>query len=300
MSTAQESPTRRHTVVAWVALAAVVGAVVVTVGTAAGVWGADAARTSQGSVAGAALPVPAASAETDTSPIARAVAPEVGVVEQVQAADGEVDFAAATPQVTVSLPPEPSPEPVAVAPEAQTVGAQGGNGSSGSGHTASKKSGGTGASEKATSEKAAPAVLTPSQFCAAPSVSASASSPQGLLAAANAERSRLGLSSLSWSGSLAAAATAWSQAMAAKDDTTADVIDALAHNPNRPAGGENVAVAYSSAGQSQGGAASIAHSGWVKSHGHCMNMLNPGFSVMGAGMAVTADGTTWYTTANYQ
>ncbi|WP_084079067.1 CAP domain-containing protein [Demequina sp. NBRC 110057] len=138
------------------------------------------------------------------------------------------------------------------------------------------------------------------QYCSSPQSPAAASGgAKGLMAAANKERARLGIAPLSWNGSLASAATSWSTSMAQKDSGTSAPMDALAHNPNRP-GAENVAVSHASGGMGEGSAVSRAHSGWMYSNGHCLNLMNPAYTQMGAGTAKTSDGTTWYTTANYR
>jgi uncharacterized protein YkwD len=138
-------------------------------------------------------------------------------------------------------------------------------------------------------------------FCSAGGgQSAEAWSLDGLLAAANAERARFGIRPLSWSGSLASASQGWANQLVANDNATPYAHDAIAHNPNRPRGGENVAMSYRASGLEQGSAVNRAHIGWMRSNGHCQNLLNPKWSVMGAGTAVTSDGTTWYTVANYQ
>jgi uncharacterized protein YkwD len=138
-------------------------------------------------------------------------------------------------------------------------------------------------------------------FCAAGGgQTAEAWSLDGLLAAANAERARFGIGGLSWSGGLGSAAQGWASQLAANDDATSYAHDAIAHNPNRPRGGENVAMGYRASGLDQGSALNRAHIGWMRSNSHCTNLLNPKWSVMGAGTAVTADGTTWYTVVNFQ
>jgi len=182
-----------------------------------------------------------------------------------------------------SFAPEPSPEPAA--PPAG----------------AAPKPRATAQAPAPTLTDAAPTLTDAASWCASkPGASAGATADaSSLMAAANVERARLGYAALSWSGDLAAAATGWSQAMAAADDTTEKIGDALAHNPNRPAGGENVAMNYSSAGRDGGTAASIAHSGWMGSTGHCENIMNPRWTTMGAGGAQAATGA-WYFTENFQ
>ncbi len=136
-------------------------------------------------------------------------------------------------------------------------------------------------------------------YCAStPQSTLSPRNSSDLLTAANKERAVLGLAPLTWSSTLASAASGWSATLASRDDATSALHDQLAHNPNAP-GAENVAMSYFSAGQSRASAATIAHRGWVASYGHCMNMLSASYSRMGAGMAMTSDGTTWYSTVNF-
>ncbi|WP_062288462.1 CAP domain-containing protein [Demequina phytophila] len=136
-------------------------------------------------------------------------------------------------------------------------------------------------------------------YCANPQSPSGASSVSGLLAATNAERAKAGIAPMSWSSDLAAAATSWSQQMAARDDSTAGVADALSHNPGRP-GAENVGVVYRSPGMAEFSAMNTLHTNWVYSYGHCANLMNPAYTQMGAGAATTADGTTWYATENFR
>lgn len=139
-------------------------------------------------------------------------------------------------------------------------------------------------------------------YCLAPErpYSTGSGDPSALLSLVNQERARIGLSGLSWSGGLAGTAQSWSQSMAAADDATPGVPgDALAHNPSRPSGGENVAMNWSSAGYSTTQSMNIAHSGWVYSFGHCKNLLRPSWTIMGAGGAQSAEGV-WYWTENFQ
>ncbi|WP_291383536.1 CAP domain-containing protein [Demequina sp.] len=138
-------------------------------------------------------------------------------------------------------------------------------------------------------------------FCnAGGGASATASTVNGLLAAANAERARFGFRALSWSGPLAGAAQSWSESMASKYNP-ASPGGALTHGNTPSSGGQNVAAAWTTGGSmSQSSAIGRAHSGWMASSGHCKNILNPNWSVMGAGSAPSFDGKAWYTTANYQ
>lgn len=121
---------------------------------------------------------------------------------------------------------------------------------------------------------------------------ATASNVSGLLSAINAERARWGLGSLSWNSSLASRAQSWSEAQASANS--------LSHGDAPSPGGQNVAYRYSSGGQSESSAAAWAHSVWMKSPGHCKNILNASWRSMGAGAASVDGGMTWYLTENFQ
>lgn len=187
------------------------------------------------------------------------------------------DLATLVPQIEVSLPPPPPPPPPA---------SSGGKGKKGNSSSPSQvaASGGTYA-----------------QWCdGGGGSSASASTLDGLLAAANAERARWGFGALSWSSSLASVAQGWSESMAAAYDPGSPGT-AMTHNPHRPSGGENVGVSWTTGGSmSQGSALSRMQSGWMTSAGHCKNILNPKWTVMGAGAAQSSDGRAWYATVNFQ
>lgn len=230
---------------------------------------------------------------TDLSPI---VAPGTA---------SEVDLTIGVPQIAVRFPPPPEPEPVLApltpAPNAGTKASGSTTKSSGS---TSKASGSTTKSSGSTTKSSGSAAAAPApkqtaqSYCSAPaSPYGAGGGAKGLLTAANKERARIGARPLSWSGSLASAATSWSKTMASRD--TAGNGSALAHNPSRP-GAENVAMAGSSAGMSVGTAIAKAHGGWMRSYGHCVNIMNPGYSTMGAGTASTSNGKVVYTTANYR
>ncbi|GMA35102.1 CAP domain-containing protein [Demequina litorisediminis] len=210
----------------------------------------------------------------------------------------KVDPASSVQQIKVTVP-----EPVeTVAPSTpSSSGSTSGDSSSGnSGSTSSSNDSSDGESSGGGSSTETSSSPSFEAYCSSPSAPASAAGGvQALLAAANTERARLGIGALSWSGSLASAAASWSQSMASQDDSTDGTMDALAHNPNRP-GAENVAVSYSSGGVSESSASGRAHSGWMYSNGHCLNLMNPAYTQMGAGAATTSDGTTVYTTANYR
>ncbi|WP_062465950.1 CAP domain-containing protein [Demequina maris] len=231
-------------------------------------------------LAGAYTFVPAtASYAQDLAPVTDPI--EAAPLASIQASGSAEDVSdLRTVSVTVP-PPPPEPEPVAApASSAATVSAPS--------TTTSTQS----------SPAAAPSVSFTS-YCANPQAPSSASSVSGLLAATNAERAKLGIAPLTWSSDLAAAATGWSRQMAAQDSGTAALADALAHNPHRP-GAENVGVVYRSSGLTEASAMGKLHGGWVYSPGHCANLMNPAYTQMGAGAAVTSDGTTWYATENFR
>jgi uncharacterized protein YkwD len=232
------------------------------------------------------------------APTASAATPSV-----VAAADAAFNADGHTVNVTPSGAQEADPAVAATSPASASAP-----------QTSAPKSSSSNSSEPSSPKVSAPKPKTASEpkaepkpsasytsYCAAPATPYSASSNdiKALLTAANKERARIGAGSLSWSSSLASAAQSWSSSMASKDDKTDAPYDALAHNPNRP-GGENVAVSYSDAGMSKSRAMGKAHSRWMYSNGHCLNIMNPSYSSMGAGTAQTADGTTWYTTANFR
>lgn len=248
----------------------------------------------------------------ETSPVGSGADVQAAVVAPAL----ETDAQAAVPQIEVSLPPEPEPEPELNRPERgnNSSGNNASTGTSNSSSGSSSQSAGTQSSNNSNSgsgsssssqqssgsNDSAPAPAPKQSFesyCASPSSPHSAGSVQGLLSAANKERARIGVAPLSWSGSLASAATNWSKAMAAKD--TDGNGSAMAHNPNRP-GAENVGASGSSGGMSVGAASSKIHSGWMYSNGHCRNVMNPAYTTMGAGSATTADGKVVYITANYR
>ncbi|WP_430868394.1 CAP domain-containing protein [Demequina aurantiaca] len=217
----------------------------------------------------------------DGAPTGGIAAPAPAPMPSIVAPGTVADAAVVTQKITVTLPPKP----VVVAAPAAAASTSSNNSTS-----TAKKSTGSSTSSSASFQS----------YCANPQGPYSASGGvQSLLSAANKERARIGIKPLSWSSSLAGSATSWSKTMAAKDSKTSGNADALSHNPNRP-GAENVAVSYVSTGLSQSGAVSRAHPNWMYSNGHCLNIMNPAYSTMGAGMAATSDGKTWYTTANFR
>jgi len=136
------------------------------------------------------------------------------------------------------------------------------------------------------------------------SATASPSSVSGLLAAANAERSRIGIAPMVWNGDLANAAQSWSNQMAADQGAHSeyslttqagfDQVMAEAKVKGSPwlvlvfrhsnQGAENIAFAY-------GGGTNPAgpHTGWMKSEGHCKGIMNPAHTQFGAGDAWSTD-----------
>ena len=181
------------------------------------------------------------------------------------------------PQLEVILPPPPPPPPPAA-------------------KSSSRKS-----PQQRVAAAAAAGVTSTAQWCDGKYGStASASSLDGLLSAANAERARFGQGALSWSSSLAGSAQDWSNAMAAVYDP-GNPAAALSHGMLPSPGGQNVAAAWTSgASMSQSSAISRAHSGWMASPGHCTNILRASFTTMGAGTAQSADGKAWYSTVDFQ
>ena len=230
------------------------------------------------------------SASTDASGMNKVASQSQLVTPRVAAPVTTVDLAASVQQITVTVPKvvAPAAKVVAVKTATRSVSAK--------------------AIKKATVHKAAvkKTVKTSSgktykQFCANPSnpVSTSGSTGKALLAAVNKERAKLGIGSMSWSSSMASVATSWSHTMVKNDEKTKSLIDGLAHNPNRP-GAENVAVVYSSGGYSAATAINKMHKNLVYSQGHCLNLMNPSYDSMGAGVASTDDGNTWYATENFR
>ena len=223
-------------------------------------------------------PIPAAAA--NASGVSKVVAQQPVITPGVIAPAMKVNVAASVPQITVTLP---TPKVVHVA------------------KSHSKKSASTShkSSKKKKSKKSSGGSGSYKSFCADPSnpVSTSGSDGKALLAAVNKERAKLGIAAMSWSSSMASTATGWSQTQLANDLQTSKLIDGLAHNPNRP-GAENVAVVYSSTGYSAGGAINKMHKNLVYSSGHCLNLMNPKYTSMGAGVA--GDGNTWYATENFR
>ena len=147
--------------------------------------------------------------------------------------------------------------------------------------------------------KSVTAGMSYTDFCrGGASATASPSSVNGLLAAVNAERTRIGSGPLVWNSSLASDAASWSGTMAASQSShpeydlntaagralvgTQGWSDAVFHHSGN--GAENIDFAYG-AGTSPAG----AHAGWMASQAHCMNVMNPGYTQFGAGDAWSSD-----------
>jgi uncharacterized protein YkwD len=135
----------------------------------------------------------------------------------------------------------------------------------------------------------------------------SASGPLAFLTLINLERRRIGLSDLIWSSSLASTALTWSQTMAANDDAVpGNPGAALAHGMVPSPGGQNVATNWVTDGGgniifdgfSLSGSLNYAHKGLMYSYGHCVNILRPSFTTMGAGGLQSGEGV-WYWTENF-
>ena len=218
---------------------------------------------------------------TDASGSGKTSVNTVKVTPAVIAPAATVNHSASVPQITVTVPK-------VKAPAASVVTVK---------KTATAKKTTTTKKATKTTKKSSTSYK---QYCANPNpVSASGSTGKALLTAVNAERAKLGIKPLKWNSNLASAATSWSKSMLAKDLKTSKLIDGLAHNPNRP-GAENVAVVYSSGGYSASSAVNKMHKNLVYSQGHCLNLMNPNYSSMGAGIASSSDGNTWYATENFR
>ena len=127
---------------------------------------------------------------------------------------------------------------------------------------------------------------------------ASPGSVKGLLDAVNTERARIGSPALTWNASLAADAASWSGTMAANQSAhpeyyltsesgsplvgSQEWVDAVFHHSGL--GAENIDFAYG-----RGTSPAGAHAAWMKSQGHCENVMNPRYTQFGAGDAWAAD-----------
>jgi len=232
------------------------------------------------------------SASTDASGTGKVAAARTLVTPGVVAPASAVNVAA-VPQITVTVPKVEAPAAkVAKVPAKSTATKT----------TVKKTTVKKTTVKKTTAKKTVKkSTKTYKQYCANPNpVSASGSTGKALLTAVNKERAKLGIKPLKWSSSMASVATSWSKTMVKNDAKTAStLLDGLAHNPNRP-GAENVAAVYSSGGYSAATAVKKMHANLVRSNGHCLNLMNPAYSSMGAGVAHSSDNTTWYATENFR
>ena len=220
-------------------------------------------------------------ASTDASGEGEVVAQQTQLTPGVIAPAATVNLEASVQQITVTLPKVKAPAAVVV----KTT------------HTSVKSFKSTKIVKKVVHRSS----RSYKQFCSNPSnpVTTSGSTGRSLLNAVNRERAKLGISAMSWSSSMASVATSWSKHMVAVDKKRSGLINGLAHNPDRP-GAENVAVVYSSAGYSGGVAVNKMHKNLVYSEGHCLNLMNPNYHSMGAGVASFGEGKTWYSTENFR
>lgn len=129
-------------------------------------------------------------------------------------------------------------------------------------------------------------------------------SGKAFLAKINNARSANGVAPLSWSSSLGCTAMRYSAKMAYTDSKNGGGPgNALKHNPNRPSGGENVAMFGTTGSMSRSAAITKHHELYMNSPAHRKNVLNPKWRRVGAGIAVVKiDGswTVWYSTENFQ
>ncbi len=227
-----------------------------------------------------------ATASTDASGTGKSAVHAALITPGVNAPATKVNLAASVQQITVTVPVVKAPAAKAAKSVNTTKTVK------------SVKS--TKVVKRTTTRTTSKSTKTYKQYCANPNpVSASGSTGKALLAAVNKERAKLGIRALSWSSSMASTATGWSQTMLKNDMKTKTLIDGLAHNPNRP-GAENVAVVYSSNGYSASSAIRKMHTNLVYSNGHCLNLMNPKWRSMGAGIAHSSNGNTWYATENFR
>jgi len=171
--------------------------------------------------------------------------------------------AAFGPQLEVVLPPPPPPSPVTGGSKSVTMG------------------------------------MAFTDFCrGGETATASPGSVKGLLAAVNTERARIGSPALTWNASLAADAASWSSTMAANHSAhpeylltsesgsrlvgSQEWVAAVFHHSGL--GAENIDFAYG-----RGTSPAGAHAAWMKSQGHCENVMNPRYTQFGAGDAWAVD-----------
>jgi len=142
--------------------------------------------------------------------------------------------------------------------------------------------------------------MTAAQYCALklPAFPTSGSDPTAFLVAANKERAQTGAPALTWNGTLATFAQNWSNQMASDQDATGYAYgsDEWYAGVFRHSGGpyaENIAFNYGYSNP-----VNVAQSGWMASTGHCLNIMNPNYSQMGAGKAQAAD-ESWFFTEEF-
>lgn len=208
----------------------------------------------------------------DLAPLVEAQVDGLDGAEPLLATGPTPDPATSVPKIEVVFPPPPPP-PAPVSTGTRRGTSSGGGSSSG---------GGGGASSSSVAD-----------YCASgPAAITSASSLQGLLAAANTERAAWGLSALSWSNSLASSAQAWADYMAANS-----YFDHGGGGYSR----QNIAKVWYTNGSvvAQSTAVANSHAMWMKSNGHCNTVLNSGLSSVGFGIASADGGVTWYVAANF-
>ena len=109
----------------------------------------------------------------------------------------------------------------------------------------------------------------------------------------DAERQERGLEPLEWNDSLAEVAREWSVEMSERGRLEHQDVSALLEQDQRLDGfqgiGENI---FTSSGPVPAGA---IHVGWMRSDGHRVNVLNPGWNRLGIGVHCADDGSVWAT-----
>ncbi len=108
----------------------------------------------------------------------------------------------------------------------------------------------------------------------------------------NAERDERGLEPLGWDGTLADVAAGWSEEMAGNDRLEHQDIEALMQREELSGFrgiGENVFTATAPV------PSGTIHVGWMRSDGHRVNVLNPGWDRIGVGVHCADDGAVWAT-----
>ena len=109
----------------------------------------------------------------------------------------------------------------------------------------------------------------------------------------NDEREERGLEPLGWNDALAEVARDWSVEMSEEGRISHQDIGELMRSDERLEGfagvGENV---FTSSGPVPAG---TIHAGWMRSDGHRVNVLNPGWDRIGIGVVCAEDGSVWAT-----